>query len=194
MQVHSWGEIEGEWLREENFKCYDSFRTNSPLEQFSYLAFSSIYFKVNQKPSFKKVHHTLLRGNACFRLPTIQQIFRAPTLHQWAVHPWTLFGGGGVVHTEEPEQESMTGWMQTTQLPVLLKVPGLDRGLRLVNVANKALASCKPISGEGGGILAANIIIIIITNIITIIAVSILCPYLTHYFFLLVITKYLTLC
>lgn len=65
--------------------------------------------------------------------------------------------------------------MKLDHTPDLLKVPGLVRGFRLVNVANKALPSCKPMTRRGE-MLVSNIIIII-TNIITIIIVIITYPF-----------------
>lgn len=40
--------------------------------------------------------------------------------------------------------------MKLDHIPVLVKVPGLVRGFRLLNVANEALPSCKPLYLEGG--------------------------------------------
>lgn len=65
--------------------------------------------------------------------------------------------------------------MKLDHTPDLLKVPGLVRGFRLVNVANKALPSCKPMTRRGE-MLASNSIIII-TNTITIIIVIIIYPF-----------------
>ena len=65
--------------------------------------------------------------------------------------------------------------------PVLVKVPALVRGFRLVNVANKALPSCKHASRRRE-ILAADIII---TDTITIITIVTMYLYPSHHFFLL---------
>lgn len=69
--------------------------------------------------------------------------------------------------------------MKLDHTPLLVKVPGLVRGFRLVNVANKAPPLCRPMTRRGK-ILAANIIMII-TDIITIIIVIIIYPYPSHF-------------